>query len=94
MKRGTNVGEIDFNRLTHCMSLLSSDKETEIVATDLYDILESAPKIQDLILQIVSTNITKEKMIDLLIELETELDHFNWHYENFKKELKNIEELD
>jgi Asp-tRNA(Asn)/Glu-tRNA(Gln) amidotransferase C subunit len=51
------VGEIDFNRLTHCMSLLSSEKETEIVATDLYDILESAPKIQDLTFSERSTSL-------------------------------------
>ncbi|GAB1759147.1 hypothetical protein ABEP16_26620 [Priestia aryabhattai] len=72
------------------ISLLDSSKEYVELAVDLNDIYESSNKLDRLITDTLSSSLDQEKLIDQLIEIEVELDHINWHYKSFKKELKQL----
>lgn len=72
------------------LSLLDSNKEYVELAVDLNDIYESSNKLDQLIADTLSSSLDQEKLIDQLIEIEVELDHINWHYKSFKKELKQL----
>ncbi|MET7017356.1 hypothetical protein [Bacillus mycoides] len=79
-----NVLEQLINRL----SVLSPEKEREILATDLNHIYESSQRFEKLLESMVNFQQNKDDLIDILIEVEIELDHINWHYKSLKKKLK------
>ena len=79
-----NVLEQLINRL----SVLSPEKEREILAVDLNDIYESSERFEKLLENIMKSQQNKDDLIDILIEVEIELDHINWHYKSLKKKLK------
>lgn len=78
------------DELIEKLSLLDSNKEYVELAVDLNDIYESSNKLDQLIADTLSSSLDQEKLIDQLIEIEVELDHINWHYKSFKKELKQL----
>ncbi len=55
---------------------------------DLNDIYESSERFEKLLENIVKSQQNKDDLIDILIEVEIELDHINWHYKSLKKKLK------
>lgn len=79
-----NVLEQLINRL----SVLCPEKEREILAVDLNDIYESSERFEKLLENIMKSQQNKDDLIDILIEVEVELDHINWHYKSLKKKLK------
>ncbi|MGU3370690.1 hypothetical protein [Bacillus mycoides] len=79
-----NVLEQLINRL----SVLSPEKEREILAVDLNDVYESSERFEKLLENIMKSQQNKDDLIDILIEVEIELDHINWHYKSLKKKLK------
>ncbi|QWH10984.1 hypothetical protein E0M25_00040 [Bacillus mycoides] len=70
------------------LSVLSPEKEREIAAVDLSDIYESSQRFEKLLESMVNFQQNKDDLIDILIEVEIELDHINWHYKSLKKKLK------
>ncbi|WP_173915932.1 hypothetical protein [Halobacillus sp. Marseille-Q1614] len=72
-------------------SLVKQIDAPSILAVDLNDILESNIKVTKLIDEIDSLD-KKDELEDLLINLEIELDHINWHYKSFKKQLSKLYE--
>ncbi|MEY6551339.1 hypothetical protein AB8Q00_12885 [Bacillus cereus] len=75
-------------KLIKRLSVLSTEKEREILAVDLNDIYESSKSFEKLFENIMNSQQSKEDLIDALIEVEIELDHINWHYKSLKKQLK------
>jgi hypothetical protein len=55
---------------------------------DLNDIYESSERFEKLLENIMKSQQNKHDLIDILIEVEIELDHINWHYKSLKKKLK------
>ncbi len=55
---------------------------------DLNDIYESSERFEKLLENIMKSQQNKDDLIDILIEVEIELDHINWHYKSLKKKLK------
>ncbi|EEL89006.1 hypothetical protein CN445_04975 [Bacillus cereus] len=84
MKVQDNVLE----QLIKSLSVLSPEKEREIAAVDLSDIYESSQRFEKLLESMVNFQQNKDDLIDILIEVEIELDHINWHYKSLKKKLK------
>ncbi|WP_370454555.1 hypothetical protein [Geobacillus sp. C56-T2] len=72
------------------LSLISPRREKDELAIDLYDIYESSQNIEKLLNAMIDSQQDKEQLIDTLIEIEVELDHINWHYNSFKKQLKSL----
>ncbi|EEK74389.1 hypothetical protein bcere0007_10770 [Bacillus mycoides] len=52
---------------------------------DLNDIYESSERFEKLLENIMKSQQNKDDLIDILIEVEIELDHINWHYKSLKK---------
>ncbi|MES9696275.1 MULTISPECIES: hypothetical protein [Bacillus] len=75
-------------QLIKSLSVLSSEKEREIAAVDLSDIYESSQRFEKLLESMVNFQQNKDGLIDILIEVEIELDHINWHYKSLKKKLE------
>ncbi|QWH41228.1 hypothetical protein EXW53_05885 [Bacillus mycoides] len=75
-------------QLIKSLSVLSPEKEREIAAVDLSDIYESSQRFEKLLESMVNFQQNKDDLIDVLIEVEVELDHINWHYKSLKKKLK------
>ncbi|EOP57738.1 TPA: hypothetical protein ACGW7B_001760 [Bacillus nitratireducens] len=75
-------------QLIKSLSVLSPEKEREIAAVDLSDIYESSQRFEKLLESMVNFQQNKDDLIDILIEVEIELDHINWHYKSLKKKLK------
>ncbi|MBU8851499.1 hypothetical protein C2I27_14485 [Priestia megaterium] len=71
-------------------SLLGLKKEYVELAVDLNDIYEGSNKLDRLITETLSSSLNQEKLIELLIEIEVELDHIHWQYKSSKKELKQL----
>ncbi|CAH2465025.1 MULTISPECIES: hypothetical protein [Bacillus] len=80
----------ELEQLINRRSVLSSEKEREILATDLNDIYESSQRFEKLLESMVNFQQNKDDLIDILIEVEIELDHINWHYKSLKKKLKVV----
>ncbi|MGE6591937.1 hypothetical protein ACQKFU_20470 [Bacillus mycoides] len=70
------------------LSVVCPEKEREILAVDLNDIYESSERFEKLLENIMKSQQNKDDLIDILIEVEIELDHINWHYRSLKKKLK------
>ncbi|MBJ7995556.1 MULTISPECIES: hypothetical protein [Bacillus] len=70
------------------LSVVCPEKEREILAVDLNDIYESSERFEKLLENIMKSQQNKDDLIDILIEVEIELDHINWHYKSLKKKLK------
>ncbi|MDM5426613.1 MULTISPECIES: hypothetical protein [Bacillus] len=70
------------------LSVVCPEKEREILAVDLNDIYESSERFEKLLENIMKSQQNKHDLIDILIEVEIELDHINWHYKSLKKKLK------
>lgn len=51
-------------------------------------IYESSERFEKLLENIMKSQQNKDDLIDILIEVEIELDHINWHYKSLKKKLK------
>ncbi|HHT7236930.1 TPA: hypothetical protein ACTZ5V_001912 [Bacillus cereus] len=79
-------------QLIKSLSVLSSEKEREIAAVDLSDIYESSQRFEKLLESMVNFQQNKDGLIDILIEVEIELDHINWHYKSLKKKLEILME--
>ncbi len=75
-------------QLIERLSVLSPEKEREIVAMDLNDIYESSQSFEKLLENMMNSQQNKDDLIDMLIEVEVELNHINWHYKSLKKKLK------
>ncbi|WJE37354.1 MULTISPECIES: hypothetical protein [Bacillus cereus group] len=56
-----------------------------MLAVDLNDIYESSERFEKLLENIMKSQQNKDDLIDILIEVEIELDHINWHYKSLKK---------
>ncbi|EJR37331.1 hypothetical protein BK735_03645 [Bacillus mycoides] len=75
-------------QLINRFSVVCPEKEREILAVDLNDIYESSERFEKLLENIMKSQQNKDDLIDILIEVEIELDHINWHYKSLKKKLK------
>ncbi|CEY76975.1 MULTISPECIES: hypothetical protein [Bacillus] len=82
--------EIEIEELIVLFSKISPQKKHGELVADMYDIYEGCQKLEGLIEDMLSDKKDKERLIDDLIEIEIELDHINWHYKSFKKELKTL----
>jgi predicted nuclease with TOPRIM domain len=59
---------------------------------DLNDIYESSERFEKLLENIRKSQQNKDDLIDILIEVEAELDHINWHFKSLKKRLEILME--
>lgn len=82
--------ENHLEKIVERLKLNANQKDVEVLAVDLNDIYESSNNLRDLVDNLMKLDIDKEILIDKLIEIEVELDHINWHYKSFKKEIKKL----
>lgn len=87
-KGGMIMQDNVLEQLIKRLSVLSPEKEREILAVDLNDIYESSKSFEKLLENIINSQQSKEDLIDGLIEVEIELDHINWYYKSVKTKLK------
>ncbi len=74
------------------MHPLVRKKELSVLAIDLNDIFESCYNYMRMLSELAAAaeDMSKETLIEKLIDMEIELDHIHWHYKSLKKELKKI----
>lgn len=80
---------LGLDQLINQLSIISPSKEQGELAVDLHDIYEGVNKLEKLIYEIIEVK-SSDMMEDKLIDIEGELDHINWHYRSLKKELKKL----
>jgi hypothetical protein len=84
-----NEFNLSLEELTEKLSILGGDL-VETLAIDLFDIFEGNHKISNYIRTIYESANNKDELEDILIYLESELEHIHWHYNSLKKILRKI----
>lgn len=79
----------------HKLTGLKSKKYIATLGVDLADITESCTRIPKMIheLEVRAEASDKEGVADMLVEIETELDHIQWHYKQGKRKLNRVADL-
>lgn len=83
---------VQLSEKLHRLTGLKSKKYITTLGVDIADITESClriPKMVDKINEIASKG-DKEGVADLLVEIETELDHIAWHHKQAKRKLDRV----
>lgn len=57
---------------------------------DIVDIYESARNYINLINSVINNNTKKEQLEDIFVNIETEIEHIIWHYQNYKANITKL----
>ncbi|UQD51461.1 hypothetical protein C0971_05085 [Bacillus methanolicus] len=81
--------DLSLDFLTEKLSILVGDSGG-ILAIDLFDLFEGSNKISNYIKTIYESTNDKDELEEILIYLESELEHLHWHYKSIKKILRKL----